>query len=685
MIAKLNILGDQERRKLRAEIKAACPQYFEVRNPQPQEPEIDTARDDLVYTEYSGYLHLHRTDNLVYEDLFPFVFQNWEVLAGRSTSEETEQVRQLLARTLDRLNPEEFILEIEREGNRSSYAHNSPNWFRFDLLINLALLLELPDVVAKQRLKIIYYLPLIDNYVSNAARLGDLLARIMPVTEAEINTLLDFCIQRTDDYLYSSTLTFIDLIRDQKLTAFTPILVFYIEDKPGKTDLGEKSKALDVYAALTRGTNEGKKFLQKLFRDQSGSTGGEILLRQRANAHLVTYHEDDEAIAWRFGQLKADIKRVDDNAVTLSRSVSYTAAMNEMEQPTYGNCFRDNPAKKLAEPMFDLLGFSFELRKQSDALRYSNYLQRIIFDYFNQVKSIPLINRLRTFVNEAQFESRGSSCKHLLKQMEMDFIAENKHYSNIAEAVQSFNELNAKRYVRIRDEDDLTQLLNQVIAEDIRNVIENEGFYSVAQRLTGTIAFKQSGHVDEDMIQRTLKIIFENALLKRGLRSVDIYREPELLDSKRYDYLIKYGFIGPVVVELKRLDNDEIINPAKRTAYKMKLQQYLNGVNSSHGFYLIFQVLEDKDHKAKAQFELMFKEYNDIKGLHIAFLDCWGPVKDLLPEIAKKKAAAAKKAADKKAGNQAAPKTQTARKRGSGKRTAKATDTNKSTPSTNDQ
>jgi len=630
IIAKLKVFGDQGRQQLQEEIRSAYPEYFEERIYQPQEPENNTAKEDAIYREYQGYLQLLRINNLVYEDIFPFVYHNWNILSDRSTPEETEQVKTLLIRTLEWLDPEKFSLVIERSGNRSSYAHNSPNWFRFDLLINLALSLGVTDAVNKYRHKIIIHLPLIDNYMSNAAKLGNIIQQLEPITTTEVQALLDFCMARKDDYIYSSIMTFIDLIREQQLSVFAPVLTQFIEDQQGKTDLGEKSKALDAYAAVTRGTVDGKNYLQKTFDERQGQLQADVFLRQRANAHLISFYEDDAAIAWRIDQLKEKVMRVDENTVTLSRRVNYTASMNEMEQPTYGKCFTENPSKKLVRPMFELLATSFELLKQSDARRYSNYLQRIVFDYFNAVKTVSLINQLRVFVDEEKFESRGASFKYLLKQLEMNFIEEHKKFTNIAEAVQSFNELNAKRYLRIRDEADLTHLLRQVINEDIRNVIENEGFYHVAQRLAGNLSYKRSGHIDEDMIQRTLKIIFENALLKRGLRAVDIYREPELLDGKRYDYLIKYGFIGPVVVELKRLDNDEVTDPKKRRAYKNKIKQYLNGVNSDNGFYVIFKVLDDVGDKAKTQFEELIKEYQDVKGLYIEYLDCWEPASELL-------------------------------------------------------
>lgn len=164
----------------------------------------------------------------------------------------------------------------------------------------------------------------------------------------------------------------------------------------------------------------------------------------------------------------------------------------------------------------------------------------------------------------------------------------------------------------------------------MRNKIENEGYYHFLQRLAGNLQYGTSQFVNEDVLQRTLKLMFENALLSRGLRDVDIYREPELADAKRYDYLIKYGFIGPIAVEIKRLHNDEITNDKKRSDYKFKMQQYLNAVPGHNGVYLIVKVMPDEKGTDQKAYEKLVEEYQDIKGLQIIYLDCWKPIAHLL-------------------------------------------------------
>jgi hypothetical protein len=70
----------------------------------------------------------------------------------------------------------------------------------------------------------------------------------------------------------------------------------------------------------------------------------------------------------------------------------------------------------------------------------------------------------------------------------------------------------------------------------------------------------------------------------------DIIREHQLLDGKKIDFLISYGFIGPVMIETKRLDNSEIANNTKRRAYKKKMLQYIKGTKQSLEYSSYFEL-----------------------------------------------------------------------------------------------
>ncbi|MDB5262887.1 MAG: hypothetical protein JWQ14_2168, partial [Adhaeribacter sp.] len=81
-----------------------------------------------------------------------------------------------------------------------------------------------------------------------------------------------------------------------------------------------------------------------------------------------------------------------------------------------------------------------------------------------------------------------------------------------------------------------------------------------------------------------------------------------------------YGFVGPVMVELKLLHNPEILVPQERAQYKTKIKQYLAGSYSEYGIYLVFKVKNNAAHDAA--FKDLQKEYKDIEALDVKKIDC---------------------------------------------------------------
>jgi hypothetical protein len=195
-----------------------------------------------------------------------------------------------------------------------------------------------------------------------------------------------------------------------------------------------------------------------------------------------------------------------------------------------------------------------------------------------------------------------------LKREYLNYIGKPQYFS---ECIKKYNRLKEQQYLEIATARDLLEIFQEVIENDLRKWVEDEGAYRFIREAEG----KQ-----EDLIQKTIKTQFENSLLKRGLRNSDIIREPQLLDDYRPDFLIYYGFIGPVFIEIKRLDNEEVKYESKRVKYSNKLKKYMKGTNSEFGIYLIFKIKEGNeldDYLKKVRES--FGEYNRIS---VIGLDC---------------------------------------------------------------
>ena len=294
----------------------------------------------------------------------------------------------------------------------------------------------------------------------------------------------------------------------------------------------------------------------------------------------------------------------------------------EMDHLYFAKCLTELSDSQYIQDFQELLVFSFEIRTEEKFYAYSDYVQRIVHDYYGNLEpNNNYLHELRTLVEKYPNAVIASTFKAKLRDLEVLYIGE--HKTSIRQSINQYNLLQTKFYEPINSSEELMQIIRQVIRNEVTNEIKNGGLYRPIRELAEgrkTKSGKTYRYPNEDLIQKTLKLLIENNLSRKGFRDVDIIREPELYDGKRYDYLIKYGFIGPVTVEIKLENNREITNKTERTDYKRKLQQYLDANNGHPGLYLVFKLKKSKANEK--HYHEMINEYSDIKNLHIERIDC---------------------------------------------------------------
>jgi hypothetical protein len=237
-----------------------------------------------------------------------------------------------------------------------------------------------------------------------------------------------------------------------------------------------------------------------------------------------------------------------------------------------------------------LLEQSLEIYKKGDKYReYARYLWEIIVTYFKNLKedrAYRPLNELEKYVLENSSRPGMNWFKDKLRELKREYLNYIGKPQYFSECIKKYNRFKEQQYLEIATTRDLFEILQEIVESDLKKWVEDEGAYRFIQEAKGR---------QEDLIQKTIKTQFENSLLKRGVRNSDIIREPQLLDNYRPDFLIYYGFIGPVLLEIKRLDNPEIQNKSKRLKYSKKLKKYMEGTKSEFGIYLIFRIKEGMD------------------------------------------------------------------------------------------
>jgi len=204
-----------------------------------------------------------------------------------------------------------------------------------------------------------------------------------------------------------------------------------------------------------------------------------------------------------------------------------------------------------------------------------------------------------------------------LKQAYLDKVNE----SNIVKAIKKYNQLENEDYLPVSSSFELRELIKDIIEEDIRRWIEDEGAYKHIQEL----AKKEKNTNAEDFIQKSIKSQIELALVKRGFRDTDysIIREEQLLDDRRLDFTIRYGFIGSVMIELKLGHNSEAKPTTKNgKEYIEKLKNYMNGSNSDYGLFVIFNVKKDESKEFSEQMIELSKLYENVDDISVLGLNC---------------------------------------------------------------
>lgn len=270
----------------------------------------------------------------------------------------------------------------------------------------------------------------------------------------------------------------------------------------------------------------------------------------------------------------------------------------------------------------ELLLLSSELSKkgQDDG---SNFLKKVVENHLKYLLEIKpnahtVILDIEKFLDANKDKKDLHWFEYTLQDLKQVYLGKIKK-SNIVKAIKKYNQLENEDYLPVSSSFELRELIKDIIEQDIRRWIEDEGAYKYINEL----ALKKSNKNAEDFIQKTIKSQIELALLKKGLRETDytIIREEQKLDDKRLDIRISYGFIGSIVLELKLSNNNEAIATRQDGKnYVAKLESYMKGTNSDFGLFVIFNIEEGKEQFKEKLLGLNKLYKND--NINVIGLDC---------------------------------------------------------------
>ncbi|WP_293884907.1 hypothetical protein [Sphingobacterium sp. UBA1498] len=576
-------------------------EHFQEKNLEEKELVAKQKEDDekaLVDNFNTRIINATSVTDVIFDEFLKRKDLYKEKLDGNSI----EKLKLEVSNIITSIDPKSFRIFItERSPTYSSLDVRNDRFFRLFYYLKIAKELQLIDLMKDNRVKIIKYIPLLSD--SDQTKLVfDILGH---VSFEEQEELYNFCINRTDDLSLAEPFNFISIISNNNWIIFKPYLKNILDNKTMREDV--KIQVLKAFGELSS-TFLDKQFLQNLeHANYKKNYIGNI-----ANQYLISFFLDSDSIDKRFEYFINNIKQKTFKQDQLS---DYWYG-----QTPYFSCLHKISDDKIGGKILILLEESLKLNLTPDNSERRSILQNEVLKYYELNISLRNLFEIERVLNNSLYISTKHTFHENLKTLKFILLNKNVSYRSISESIQSYNEVRKRKYLAIYDVSDLKSKIEESIL-DFKSFFFEEAYSHVITKMAskGNI---QGPVFSEDTLQKTLKIALENALLNKGIRNVDIMRELQIFDNKRLDFVVKYGFIGPIIFELKLLNNPEIQKQEKRKEYKKKLLQYINSVKSKFSYYIVFNVDLNTPQSNFSEFQNLVQEYSDIPNLKIELIDC---------------------------------------------------------------
>jgi DNA polymerase III delta prime subunit len=558
---------------------------------------------------YEQFKHkLEPEKNKYQRDVFEFYLEKKDILDLFIKEEDMDRLKKFVEFSVFKVfDPGTQKLTIERK-NGEGFTYTTNVWIRiFSTCILLAK--ELHMDISTYRQKILNYIPF-----SYSDEYKTIIELIPNPSSQEINNVLKLYKNRDDDLIIFRPRNIIDLSDDYNIEQSVPILKNFV--KSNQIDTFDRKAALNAISNIGK---ETKDYFQNIFNEFLKEENNYKEIAYVANEILIKKYKEKSAIKWRFDKIKH--RAFPFKMIEGVHSVNWRE--KELLDKEFASPLVQLKNTRYIEMFLDLLEYSFELRNKGEAyFEYASYLWDIVIDYFKNLKEMrnyKVLEELENYINKNSKKDGMNWFKYRFQKLKLEYVIFIGKPLNIADCIKKYNFYKEKIYLDVATEQDLIEVIKRAINEGLKRWIEYEGAYKFIDKYKPKDGKNFRG---EDLIQKTIKTQFENELLKVGLRieRANLQRETQMLDDKKTDFLIYYGFIGPVLIETKLSSNKEITNKKEREKYKNKLIQYTKGTNSIYCIFLIFQI--DKKNLKEKHLPLLEDIYKKEKNIKIEWLKC---------------------------------------------------------------
>lgn len=544
-------------RKFLPEQYADAERYWEEQKSKP-------SRELQVYEEFINKFDLKAKK--FRSDVFNYYLSNGDVIEKYiSTSEKEDFIGIVTDVVFDSFDPGEQKLTIDKKsgGGRTYSTHR---WISiFGDCIKVAQKLQLD--VSKYRKKIINYIPF--SYYDHLEAIFKLVRNILP---QEIEGLLSVYKEKTSDLWKHMPSSLIEAVRNYSIREAAPILKEFVEQE--EFSAYDRVKSLETLEMIKPDKNQLNLYFEKFQRDNKE-------LAEKSNELLIEGYKDPKSIDWRFEQVET---RASKFAVPIGAHW-VSDQENELHEKKFASPLMRLKDSNFQDKYFKILDYSFKLIKNDKTYySYAQYIWEIVYSYFDNLKennNYQPLKELENYIKNHSADEGINWFSRRIKELDRSYMRYIGKPKKITECILLYNNLKNKKYLKIINEFDLFHEIKKAIEDDLRKFIFGEGKKII----------KLDGKKEKDT-QKIIKICFENILLRRGFRSneaneITIIREPQLLDDTRTDFLIFYGFIGPVIIEIKLGESSELAgNLTRKKSYKSMIH-YMQNYKAHYGIFLV--------------------------------------------------------------------------------------------------
>lgn len=561
-----------------------------------QENEKRWDRSEKIYSKFKS--QLEPANALFDGNIFHYYKQNKVLLEGKITESDLSKFRKIVTEHVLKFDFSNAHIKVTKETESSRRITTSNIIPVFGSA--LAVMSDLGINPNDHKAKLIEYFPFSFSYYQD--KKINLLENLNSEDIEKIK--LFYQTPRTDDLFVTNLENFFEFCEQYSIKSFSSILLEIVENE--KYEAHDRKTSLRLFHSLSF----DHKIIKQIFDKFIIGSETEISLAHLANEYLVSTINPQrmEAISWRLNWICDNPVKGDPNKLD-PHDVEYR--MSRFNKPL--ETIDDVRCVQLFINLIERAIMHYNSGKEY--VSYAVYLWNLVFQYFDNLKihkSYSPIHLLEAKINSFANSFAGYKLlKSSFNRIKLNYASTLGKPQSISYCVNMYNSLKDKNYSNINSPLDLQFLVADIIEVDLRRWIEKEGAYDLIR--------KAGRH--EDLIQKTIKTQFENGLLKRGLRDTEvrITREEQLLSNKRTDFVISYGFIGQVLIELKLTSNPEVKDPK----YCSKLIEYIEGTKSDYGIFLIFQIDEKNSWvKLESKVRTLYKDHEEK--IKILGLNCVG-------------------------------------------------------------